>query len=125
MSRLLPTGNGDFTAREVDFLMGVGRGPLVKTADYTVTLPDLRNVIVMDAAGANTVTIPRKGSGFFPDAGAAVIVLQAGAGLTTLVAGSGVTINSLGGLVSQGQGAWFGAWCLDDDIYWAFGNLTT
>jgi hypothetical protein len=79
----------------------------------------------MDVASSNTLTIPRKSTAFFADSGDCLIALNKGAGITTLTAGPGVTINSLPGLVSMGQWALFGAWCLTDDTWIGFGSLTT
>ena len=63
-----------------------------KTDDYTLVATDNGQVVEMNKATANTLTVP---SGVF-SAGQQVLVTQYGAGQTTLV-GSGVTLRSDGG----------------------------
>lgn len=63
-----------------------------KTDDYTLVAADNGQVVEMNKATANTLTVP---SGVFT-AGQQVLVTQYGAGQTTL-AGSGVTLRSDGG----------------------------
>lgn len=100
----------------------------VEFADYddstTMILSDTRRLVRMNAAGANTYTIPPDEDLFVRD-GSYVMIQQIGAGLTTLTAGSGVTINSLAGLVSSGQYAFFGAQKQSANTWIALGNLTS
>lgn len=63
-----------------------------KTDDYTLVATDNGQVVEMNKATANTLTVP---SGVFT-AGQQVLVTQYGAGQTT-IAGSGVTLHSDGG----------------------------
>ena len=63
-----------------------------KTDDYTLVATDNGQVVEMNKATANTLTVP---SGVFT-AGQQVLVTQYGAGQTT-IAGSGVTLRSDGG----------------------------
>ena len=62
-----------------------------RTTSYTLALSDSTNLVEMDSASANTVTIPSDSTVAFP-VGSAVDVFQRGTGQTTLVAGSGVTL---------------------------------
>ena len=63
-----------------------------KTDDYTLVVADNGQVVEMNKATANTLTVP---SGVFT-AGQQVLITQYGAGQTT-IAGSGVTLRSDGG----------------------------
>ena len=63
-----------------------------KTDDYTLVATDNGQVVEMNKATANTLTVP---SGVFT-AGQQVLITQYGAGQTT-IAGSGVTLRSDGG----------------------------
>ena len=63
-----------------------------KTDDYTLVAADNGQVVEMNKATANTLTVP---SGVF-SAGQQVLITQYGAGQTTIV-GSGVTLRSDGG----------------------------
>jgi hypothetical protein len=64
-----------------------------KTDSYTLVAADNGQVVEMNKATANTLTVP---SGVFT-AGQQVLVTQYGAGQTTIAAGSGVTLRSDGG----------------------------
>ena len=64
-----------------------------KTGNYTLTLDDANNIIEMNVASANTVTVPLDSSVNFP-VGTQIDVVQIGAGQTEIVAASGVTISS-------------------------------
>jgi len=68
-----------------------------KTTSYTPVLSDEGNVIEMDSASANSVTIPPNSSVAF-NIGSSIDVFQKGAGQTTIVAGAGVTILNTPGL---------------------------
>lgn len=61
-----------------------------KTASYELVAGDVFEVIEMNVAGANNLTVP---SAVFT-AGDTVEVFQYGAGQTTIVAGSGMTLRS-------------------------------
>jgi hypothetical protein len=60
---------------------------------YTLVLGDAGQVIEMDNASANTLTVPPNSSVAFPT-GTVLNVRQKGAGQTTIAAGAGVTINT-------------------------------
>ena len=83
-----------------------GVGPLpepnVRGASYTLTLADQFGVVEMDAASANTVTVPPNSAVAYP-VGTLIRVTQIGLGATTIAAGSGVTILSPFGLVLPAQ----------------------
>ena len=68
-----------------------------KTTSYTPVLSDEGNIIEMDSASANSVTIPPNSSVAFT-IGSAIDVFQKGTGQTTIVAGAGVTILNTPGL---------------------------
>lgn len=68
-----------------------------KTTSYTPVLSDEGNVIEMDSASANSVTIPPNSSVAFT-IGSSIDVFQKGTGQTTIVAGAGVTILNTPGL---------------------------
>lgn len=71
----------------------------------TLTLANDGQLVTMNNASENTLTIPPDSSVAFP-LGAQIAVAQVGMGQTTLVAGDGVTILSLDNVLSfAGQGA--------------------
>ena len=78
--------------------------PNVRTANYTLTAGDAGNVVEMDVASANTVTVPPNSAVAYP-VGTLIRVTQIGAGVTTIAAGSGVTILSPFGLILPAQNA--------------------
>lgn len=64
-----------------------------KTDSYTLVAADNGQVVEMNKATANTLTVPQN----IFTAGQQVLVTQYGAGQTTIAAGSGVTLRSDGG----------------------------
>jgi hypothetical protein len=64
-----------------------------KTDNYTLVAADNGQVVEMNKATANTLTVPQN----IFTAGQQVLVTQYGAGQTTIAAGSGVTLRSDGG----------------------------
>jgi hypothetical protein len=66
---------------------------LRKTDSYTLVATDNGQVVEMNKATANTLTVPQN----IFTAGQQVLVTQYGAGQTTIAAGSGVTLRSDGG----------------------------
>lgn len=64
-----------------------------KTDSYTLAIADANEVIEMNSASANNLTIPLNSTVAFP-IGTTIDVIQYGVGQTTLVATSGVTIRS-------------------------------
>lgn len=75
-----------------------------QTASYTLVLGDAQDVVEMNVATANTLTIPPNSSVAFP-IGTSILVVQTGAGQTTITAGAGVTVNSYLGLKIVGRWA--------------------
>lgn len=71
--------------------------PNVRTANYTLTAGDAGNVVEMDVATANTVTVPPNSAVQFP-VGTLILVTQIGAGPTSLLPGSGVDLEGFAGL---------------------------
>jgi hypothetical protein len=66
---------------------------VAKTASYTLVLTDDGDVIEMNVASANTLTIPLNSSVAFP-VGTQITILQTGTGQTSLAVTSGVTLNA-------------------------------
>lgn len=70
----------------------------LRSASYTLALSDSGNIVEMNVASANTLTVPPNSSVAFP-IGTMIGVDQIGVGKTTIVPGSGVTIRSAGSLM--------------------------
>lgn len=64
-----------------------------RTANYTLALVDDGDVVEMNVASANTVTIPLNSSVAFP-IGTQITVIQTGTGQTSIAVTSGVTLNA-------------------------------
>jgi hypothetical protein len=64
-----------------------------QTASYTLVLTDKDDLIEMNVASANTLTIPLNSSVAFP-VGSQITILQTGAGATTVNVTAGVTLNA-------------------------------
>jgi len=64
------------------------------TTAYTLTLTDQNDVVEMNNAAANTLTIPLNAAVAFP-VGTVILVTQGGAGVTTVKGDSGVTVNGV------------------------------
>jgi hypothetical protein len=80
----------------------------VQTASYTLALTDAGDVVEMNVATANTLTIPPNSSVAFP-IGTVIEVFQVGVGQCTITPGAGVTILSDGGVTkTAGQYATVG-----------------
>lgn len=75
------------------------KSPIVRSRNaqtgttYTLVLGDAGNVVSMNNASANTLTVPPNSSVAFP-VGTQIDLAQLGAGQTTVAAGGGVTIRS-------------------------------
>ena len=65
----------------------------VASAAYTLVLADAAEIVEMDFATANTITVPPNASVAFP-IGTTIDITQYGAGQTTITPGLGVTIRS-------------------------------
>ena len=105
----------DDTVREINAQTGTS---------YTLVLADLREVVTMDNASANTLTIPANSSVAFP-VGTQIDVIQLGAGVTTIDAAVGVTLNGVSG-GSGAIGARYGPATLlktATDTWVVFGNI--
>ena len=72
-----------------------------QTASYTLALTDQNDIVEMNVASANNLTVPLNATVAFP-IGTEIAITQYGAGKTTIVATSGVTLRSAGGLLSIG-----------------------
>jgi hypothetical protein len=72
-----------------------------QTASYTLALTDQNDIVEMNVASANNLTVPLNSTVAFP-IGTEIAITQYGAGKTTVVATGGVTLRSAGGLLSIG-----------------------
>jgi len=61
---------------------------------YTLALSDRGQIVTMDNASANTVTVPTNASVAF-DTGSVITVIRKGAGVTTITGDTGVTVNGV------------------------------
>lgn len=85
------------TQAALDAKSGVTRTRNAQTGTaYTLVLTDAGNIVSMNNAAANTLTVPANASVAYPT-GTQVDLLQLGAGQTTVAAAGGVTIRSSGG----------------------------
>jgi hypothetical protein len=95
-----------------------------QTASYTLALTDLNQLVEINNASANTLTVPLFSSIAFV-IGSKIDIVQYGAGQTTITPISGVTINSYGGALKiAGR---YGACTLvkiGTNEWYCFGNLT-
>jgi hypothetical protein len=73
-----------------------------QTASYTLVLSDASDLVEINNASANNLTVPLNSSVAFP-VGTQISLLQTGAGQMTVVATSGVTINGTPGLKLRAQ----------------------
>jgi hypothetical protein len=106
---------------------GTWRAPLVQPtvsgASYTLLATDINKIVEMNAAGANTLTVPPNSAVAFP-VGATVTVSQYGAGQTNIAAGAGVTLRAYGGnLKIAGQYGVAGLIKRGTDEWYVAGNL--
>lgn len=95
-----------------------------QSASYTLVLTDQSDIVEMNVASGNNLTVPPNGDVAFPT-GTVITILQTGSGQTTLVAGSGVTVNGSPGLKLRGQ--WSSATLVkrDTNTWVAIGDLTS
>jgi len=95
-----------------------------QTANYTLVIGDIGELVEANVATANTLTVPLNSVVAFP-IGSKIDVAQYGAGQTTITATGGVTIRSFGGALKiAGQ---YGAATLvkiGTDEWYCFGNLS-
>lgn len=95
-----------------------------KTASYTLALTDINDLVEMNVATANNLTVPLNSSIAFP-IGTKIDISQYGAGQTTVVATGGVTIRSAGGalkLAAQYSGGSLVK--IGTDEWYLFGDIT-
>jgi len=95
-----------------------------QTASYTLALTDVNDLVEMNVATANNLTVPLNSSIAFP-IGTKIDIAQYGAGQTTVVATSGVTIRSAGGalkLAAQYSGGSLVKIATDE--WYLFGDIT-
>lgn len=96
-----------------------------QTASYQLALADAGEVIEMNVATANNLTVPASGTVNFP-IGTSIDIVQYGAGQTTIVAAGGVTIRSKdGNLKLTGQYSGATLYKRGTDEWVVVGDLTT
>lgn len=83
------------SASSYDGIQGPLPGINSQTANYTLALTDIEEIIEMNLAGANTVTVPANATVAFP-IGTKLWVTQTGAGATTISGAGGVTVDNAG-----------------------------
>ena len=92
------------------------------TGSHILVIGNAGQLIDMDVAGANTLTIPPNGTVDFP-VGTTIFIRQKGAGVTTITPGAAVVINNPDGLKTTGQYAMATIIQITDDTWTAFGSL--
>ena len=94
-----PSGAGH--RQGIDASLG-GKSGITRTVNaqtgtaYTLVIGDAGNVVTMDNAAANTLTIPTNASVAFA-LGTQIDIVQIGAGATTVDGDTGVTVNGISG----------------------------
>jgi hypothetical protein len=95
-----------------------------RTASYTLVLSDQNDIIEMNVASANNLTIPLNATVAFP-IGTEIAVLQYGAGQTTIVATVGVTLRAKSNALKiSGQYAGCTLVKVGTDEWYVIGDLT-
>ncbi len=94
-----------------------------QTASYTLVLTDASDIVEMNVASANTLTVPLNSSVAFA-VGTTITILQTNTGQTTLTPTGGVTINGTPGLKLRAQ--WSSATLIKraTDTWVAIGDLS-
>jgi hypothetical protein len=96
-----------------------------QTASYTLALTDINDLVEMNVATANNLTVPLNSSVAFP-IGTKIDIVQYGAGQTTVVATGGVTVRSAGGALKiVGQYSAATLVKIGTDEWYLIGNITT
>jgi hypothetical protein len=97
----------------------------VKTDSHTLELDDAEELIEMDKATANTLTVPPYADAKIP-VGTSIMVVQKGAGQTSIAAGAGVTIRSSGSKLKL-SGQYSGATLtkVGTNEWYLFGDITS
>lgn len=116
----------DLTPAQVAAIAAGGSGFSRKTSNYILAATDIGQVIEMNMAGANTLTIPLQATVPIP-INTEIHGTQYGAGQTTITpATAGVTLRAKGGaLKAAGQ---YSAWTMKKvaaDEWYVWGDLTT
>lgn len=78
----------------------ISRNINLQAGNYTIALFDQDGRVEMNAAGANTLTVPTNATVAFPIT-TEILVTQVGAGATTVAAAGGVTGHNFGALAAQ------------------------
>jgi hypothetical protein len=96
-----------------------------QTASYVLVLADGdgNTEVLMNVAGANTLTVPPHSSVAIP-VGRTVLFGQKGAGTTTITAGVGVTLRTASSLTTRVQYSSGGMTQIATDEWYVFGDLT-
>lgn len=94
-----------------------------RVASYTLILTDDGDVVTMNVASANTLTVPLNSSVPFP-IGTQITIIQIGAGQTTITPTGGVTINGTPGLKLRTQYSVATILKLGTDTWIAAGDLS-
>ncbi len=76
-----------------------------QTASYILALGDAQNIVEMNAASTNTLTVPANATVAFP-IGTRILIVQVGAGQTTITGAGGVTLHNAGAISAQWDEAW-------------------
>lgn len=96
-SDTVTSGDADGSLKLADFADFASTGAAVSAqtgTTYTLALTDANDIVTMDNASANTLTVPANASVAFP-VGTIISVIQIGAGATTITGATGVTINGV------------------------------
>lgn len=100
-------------------------GVNTQTGSYSLALSDSGKTVLMNLAGANTLTVTKQATVTWV-ANTRIDVGQIGAGQTTITADTGVTLRSYGGALKlAGQYAGASLLRLGSDEWLVLGNLTT
>ena len=95
-----------------------------QTTSYTLALGDSNDLVEMNVATANNLTVPLNSSVAFP-IGTKIDIAQYGAGQTTVVATSGVTVRSAGGALKLAVQYSGGSLVkIATDEWYLFGDIT-
>lgn len=86
------------------YVSQIGRNVNTQTASYTLVISDQDGRVEMNAAGANTLTVPTNASVAFP-VGTEIRITQVGAGATTIAGAVGVTGDNFGAIGGQWKSA--------------------
>ena len=124
-------GTGDVTLTGVQTLTNKTlTAPIITTAinsqtgtSYTLAITDQTDIVEMNNASPNTLTIPLNSSVNLP-VGTTVTIIQTGTGQTTIAGAGGVTVNGTPGLKLRAQ--WSSATLVEraENTWVAIGDLS-